>query len=749
MRVGELDAEIDLDADGFDQGLDDAESSFEKTAGRLSALAATAAVGIGAALAGGIAGAMELGEATSKMNAQIGASGEFAAEMGANAGAVYAAGFGENMAEVGDAMARVWQQGLVAEDAGDEAIQKTTEKVLNLSKAFDQDLEKSTGAVSTMLKTGLAKNADEAMDVLTRGMQQGVNKSDDLLDTFIEYPTIFRSLGLSATQATGLLSQGLRAGARDADTVADSLKEFQIRATDGSTASAEGFKALGLNAEKMTAQIAKGGPEASAGLQTVLERLRAMQDPVAKNAAAVALFGTKSEDMAKALNGLDLSKAEMELGDVAGAADKMGETLNDNAGAKIETFKRQMQMGLVDLVGNKAIPAIEGLINTVGPMLGPAFDRAGAAAATAGNALKATAGFISDHQVPIGIVAALITAVFVPAWIAAGVAATTSAARQTAAWIATKAQAIAGTAAQSGALIATGARWAWAGTQSLLHAGRMAAAWFIALGPIGWVTAAVIAIVALIIANWDAVWSKTKEIWSWFSDKIVGAASAVKDWLASNWPLLLAILTGPIGLAVLAIIKNWDKITSGASSMYHAVVDFFTSLPGKILGAFAGAGRWLWDIGVDIVRGLAGGIESMAGWLLSKAKDVVMAPVNAAKKWLHIGSPSKLWADEIGKQIPAGMAIGIESGMGEVARTATTLAQSAAPSLTLGNAALTSMPAASAGFSGSGSPTNVYFTGPVYADSAGINRLAGQLTPMLQRGARGYADANGGRAGYA
>lgn len=43
---------------------------------------------------------------------------------------------------------------------------------------------------------------------------------------------------------------------------------------------------------------------------------------------------------------------------------------------------------------------------------------------------------------------------------------------------------------------------------------------------------------------------------------IGNAVRAVVDWVKRNWPLLLAILTGPFGLLVLAIVRNKDKIIS-------------------------------------------------------------------------------------------------------------------------------------------------------------------------------------------
>ncbi|MEK8108654.1 phage tail tape measure protein [Micromonospora sp. M12] len=139
------------------------------------------------------------------------------------------------------------------------------------------------------------------MDILTRAFQETGDQAGDLLDTYSEYSVQFAKLGLDGKEATGLLIQGLKAGARDVDTVADSIKEFSIRAIDGSESSADGFKALGLNAKTMTAQIASGGAGAQKGLDVVLDRLRAMKDPVERDAAAVALFGTKAEDMGQAL----------------------------------------------------------------------------------------------------------------------------------------------------------------------------------------------------------------------------------------------------------------------------------------------------------------------------------------------------------------------------------------------------------------------------------------------------------------
>lgn len=366
------------------KALNNIADGVDKVSKRMDLFSANAVAGL--AEAGAKAGAMftsALENATSfeastdKLSAQLGLSGKVAKEFGGIAGDLYANAYGESMADVTDAVKSVWSQGLVDEDAATADIKDVAATAMNFSTGMEQDMERVTGAVGTMLKTGMAKNATEAFDVLTRGFQQGANKADDLLDTFIEYSTQFRKLGLDGTSAMGLIQQGLKGGARDADTVADALKEFSIRAVDGSTATGTAFKQLGLDGQKMAADIAAGGPKASEGLQIVLDRLRGMKDPVAQSAAAVGLFGTKAEDLGQALFSLNPSTAVDALGNVAGASKKMGDTLNDNAQSKITTLKRSMEMGIVNFFGGKVIPAIQGVVQWLRDHFGGALDNLG------------------------------------------------------------------------------------------------------------------------------------------------------------------------------------------------------------------------------------------------------------------------------------------------------------------------------------------------------------------------------------
>jgi len=120
--------------------------------------------------------------------------------------------------------------------------------------------------------------------------------------------------------------------------------------------------------------------------------------------------------------------------------------------------------------------------------------------------------------------------------------------------------------------------------------------------PIGLVIIAIadiIAIGVLLWKNWDTVTEYAGKLWDKIQD--------VFGWVKDNWPLLLAILTGPIGLAVLAITKNFDKIKEKASDIVENIKDFFGGLPGKMM-----------EIGKNIVTGLWNGMQNMVGWLRDK-----------------------------------------------------------------------------------------------------------------------------------
>lgn len=338
------------------QGQGEMGGAAGKFAKGFALVAVFAAVGqkVAGMVTDGFKQALERQDATALLKAQVGAFGPEGEKLGKIGGKLWADGFADNIGDANAAIRGVKQnmRGLGVAD-----LQDTAEGALTVAKVMDEDVGAVTRAVSKMMRTGLAKNAREAYDLIIRGNQEGANEALDLLDTFSEYSTQFRSMGLTGKQAMGLISQGLRGGARDADTVADTIKEFSIEAVQGGDRVRGGFESLGLSADDMVAKFAAGGPTAAKAFDTVLDKLRNIKDPVERNRVAVELFGTKAEDMAGALQEMDLSNAEKQMGKVGGAAKQASETIHGTLGARMESFKRRMQNALVGFIEDKVLPA--------------------------------------------------------------------------------------------------------------------------------------------------------------------------------------------------------------------------------------------------------------------------------------------------------------------------------------------------------------------------------------------------------
>ncbi|WP_432166476.1 phage tail tape measure protein [Streptomyces sp. bgisy031] len=328
---------------------------------KLKAGAAAAGLAAGALVAKGLKDAVEQANITNALQAQLGATGKDAAKYGKVAGKLYSSGVSGSFQEAADAIKSVVQSGLAPPDATNSQLQAIATKAQDVSTVFGQDLGGVTNAVSQMMRTGLAKNSTEAFDVITKGFQSGADKGGDLLDTVNEYGVQFKKAGLDGATAMGLLNQAIKGGARDSDVAADAIKEFSIRAVDGSASTKAGFKALGLSADDMATKFGKGGKTSKAALDLTLDRLRGIKDPVKQSAAATALFGTQAEDLGSALFAMDPSKAATGLGKVGGAADKAGKLIRSGPSHAITTFGRTLQQGLVDILGTYLIPALTDL----------------------------------------------------------------------------------------------------------------------------------------------------------------------------------------------------------------------------------------------------------------------------------------------------------------------------------------------------------------------------------------------------
>lgn len=232
----------------------------------------------------------------------------------------------------------------------------------------------------------------------------------------------------------------------------------------------------------------------------------------------------------------------------------------------------------------------------------------------------------------------------VAGWVLMSAQAVLHGARIGAVWTA---QMVAAAARGAASLAVSAARvvggWVLMGAQSLLQAARMAAAWLIAMGPVGWIIAAVVGLVALIIANWDKVKAFT-----------VGAFQAI----------------------VGAVSGAFTSVVNAVSSGVSTAVSFVSGLPGKILGYFSGLGSSLYQSGVDMIQGLLNGagslLRNIGRFFLNLVPGWIRGPFESA---LGISSPSKVFR-QYGVNIGQGLVNGLSGSSKEVASASKKLAES-------------------------------------------------------------------------
>lgn len=352
-------------------------SGLEKAAGAAKDKLLLAGAAGGVALMKGLGDAIEADSLNNKLAAQMNLDPADQAAAGELAGSLYRDAYGESLAEVNDAISAVGSTLTTVSANGGADIERLTKKALDLAGAFDVDVAEATTAAGALMTSGLAKDADEAMDTITSAMQRvpaGVR--DEILPSLTEYSKHYAALGLDADTVAGIMVNASAQGALGVDKMGDALKELTIRSTDGSKTSIAAYEAMGLSAEEVSYQMLQGGETAQDGFGAIVAGLQGIEDPVEQAAAAVALFGTPLEDL-----GLDQIPAFLgtidPLGDsfesVAGSAEAMGEKLNSGPGVALEEFKRNALGSLQDVAAN-ALPYLEPVLAKLqefAPIIGP------------------------------------------------------------------------------------------------------------------------------------------------------------------------------------------------------------------------------------------------------------------------------------------------------------------------------------------------------------------------------------------
>lgn len=144
------------------------------------------------------------------------------------------------------------------------------------------------------------------------------------------------------------------------------------------------------------------------------------------------------------------------------------------------------------------------------------------------------------------------------------------------------------------------------------------------------------------------------------------------DGIGAALPEMLAAAGRAVATMVRGIVENLPQIISSGFNLITSLITGIGDALPDIITAAGEVAETLWDtiqdidwlqLGKDIINGLINGIGSMAGALWNAATSIARSALDAIKSFFGIASPSKLMRDEVGRWIPAGMAVGIEQNI--------------------------------------------------------------------------------------
>lgn len=545
------------------------------TAAKFAALASAAGAAAGGIAAAFIKSGNDYIRTMNGISAQTGVTGDELKEFGDIAREVYKSGKGENFQQVADALVNVRQ----ASGLAGEELKAAANAAMLLNDTFGMETAETTRAATALMKN-FGITAEEAYGIIAVGAQNGANKNGDLLDTLNEYSVHYKALGLDADQFVQSLIAGAEAGSFSIDKIGDAVKEFTIRTKDGSKTTAEGFAALGLDADTMAEAFAAGGDAAQAAFFQTIKALNAMKDPVAKNTAGVALFGTQWEDLESGvLNTLSsMSGASI---DATEALRQMEAVKYNDIGYAITQISRTMSDALIPAAEKagqtvyKHMPAIRANIERITPAIARMAESFAAALpaiidfiASAANEAAYFSGLIIDNWSLIGPIVYGIALAFAGFKLAGFIQSV-----------------IASTAAL------------YANTAALMAKGRAAA---IDRAETLYLQALYVKDAAVKGISTAATWAQVAAGTAW------NAVCAISTAATTALGAAIAFLTSPIGIAIAAIAaivaagvllyQNWDTIKAYAGSLGAYLSGVWTSISsgcaamcGSVTGLFSAA----------------------------------------------------------------------------------------------------------------------------------------------------------------
>ena len=552
----------------------------------------------------------ETQDATVKASTYFGETGKAAEQTASVIKDVYGEGVGDSMDTVSNAVITVKEN---LQDLDQTELTNLTEQGIKLEELYGIDMNETLRGVNSLM-VNFGMSAQEAMDYIVSGTQNGLDKTNELGDNISEYAGKFSQAGYSAQEYFQLLQNGLEGGAYNLDKVNDAINEVTTRLADGTIADSlskineetgqveAGTGGWGEEVENVFKQWQQGGATQKQVIDAIVKDIQNTENQQDKLNKAALAFGTMGEDGNTRFIE-SLTSVGQTYDEVSGSAQNMFDSSTTES-QKFEASMRQLEQSLIPLgealmnLANQIIPPLASGIQKIGEFFGSLPEPVQNFVIILGALIAAFTALAPA----IMAVAFAVTALNVPLLPIIAI--------------------IAGVAAAIAGIIAIVKNWGaiteWFGNLWQTVKDKCSAIW----------NAICTFFTETIPAAWDALVAKFQGAAEWWS----GLWSQIGQFFSGIWTGICTFFTQTIPQAWQSVVAWFQGIPEWWSGIWQQVHDFFVNIwtmmmQNPVISGIVTTIQTLWQNAVTTLQGIWTGLQQIASGAWELIKNTILGPV--------------------------------------------------------------------------------------------------------------------------
>ena len=552
----------------------------------------------------------ETQDATVKASTYFGETGKAAEQTASVIKDVYGEGVGDSMDTVSNAVITVKEN---LQDLDQTELTNLTEQGIKLEELYGIDMNETLRGVNSLM-VNFGMSAQEAMDYIVSGTQNGLDKTNELGDNISEYAGKFSQAGYSAQEYFQLLQNGLEGGAYNLDKVNDAINEVTTRLADGTIADSlskineetgqveAGTGGWGEEVENVFKQWQQGGATQKQVIDAIVKDIQNTENQQDKLNKAALAFGTMGEDGNTRFIE-SLTSVGQTYDEVSGSAQNMFDSSTTES-QKFEASMRQLEQSLIPLgealmnLANQIIPPLASGIQKIGEFFGSLPEPVQNFVIILGALIAAFTALAPA----IMAVAFAVTALNVPLLPIIAI--------------------IAGVAAAIAGIIAIVKNWGaiteWFGNLWQTVKDKCSVIW----------NAICTFFTETIPAAWDALVAKFQGAAEWWS----GLWSQIGQFFSGIWTGICTFFTQTIPQAWQSVVAWFQGIPEWWSGIWQQVHDFFVNIwtmmmQNPVISGIVTTIQTLWQNAVTTLQGIWTGLQQIASGAWELIKNTILGPV--------------------------------------------------------------------------------------------------------------------------